>query len=87
MGSLLDIPEPRRDGASRREWLRVGALSPFGLTAAALRRLRAASPATSAQGEERRRNSCVFVFLFGGPSHIDLWDMKPDAPDVVRGEF
>ncbi len=35
----------------------------------------------------RRINSCVFVFLFGGPSHIDLWDMKPQAPVEIRGEF
>lgn len=34
-----------------------------------------------------KAKSCVFVFLFGGPSHIDLWDMKPSAPDEVRGEF
>ena len=34
-----------------------------------------------------RAQSCVFVFLFGGPSHIDLWDMKPAAPVEVRGEF
>ncbi|MBN9122184.1 MAG: DUF1501 domain-containing protein [Planctomycetes bacterium] len=58
----------------------------LGLTPSALRALRAA-PATSPGAEKRRRNSCVFLFLFGGPSHIDLWDMKPDAPDAVRGEF
>ena len=34
-----------------------------------------------------RARSCIFVFLFGGPSHIDLWDMKPDAPAEVRGPF
>src|SRR5262249_51711644 len=38
-------------------------------------------------GTQHRRNSCVFVFLFGGPSHIDLWDMKPDAPAEIRGQF
>jgi hypothetical protein len=35
----------------------------------------------------RQYNSCVFLFLFGGPSQIDLWDMKPQAPVEVRGEF
>jgi hypothetical protein len=53
-----------------------------GLTLPVLARLRAASP-----DSRRRRNRCIFLFLFGGPSHIDLWDMKPDAPDLVRGEF
>lgn len=35
----------------------------------------------------RKARSCIFLFLFGGPSHIDTWDMKPDAPAEVRGEF
>lgn len=34
-----------------------------------------------------RAKSCVFLFLFGGPSQIDLWDMKPQAPPEIRGEF
>jgi hypothetical protein len=59
----------------------------LGLSPPALRALRAAAPADSPGAEKRRRNSCVFLFLFGGPSHIDLWDMKPDAPEAVRGEF
>src|SRR4051812_27851516 len=73
-------------GPTRRELLRAGALSLLGLTASDLARLRAA-PAASPAAEKRRRNSCVFLFLFGGPSHVDLWDMKPTAPEQVRGEF
>lgn len=69
---------------TRRELLRVGGLGAFGL--ADLARLRAASAAAPA-AERRRHNSCVFFFLFGGPSQIDLWDMKPAAPAEVRGEF
>lgn len=87
MNLLLDFSGSRPDAVSRREWLRVGALSTFGLTTTALQRLRATTPTNSPEGEKRRRNSCVFVFLFGGPSHIDLWDMKPSAPELVRGEF
>jgi hypothetical protein len=71
--------------ASRRAFLAAG-LTPLGLGLDGLARLRAA-PAASPADQKRRRNSCVFLFLFGGPSHIDLWDMKPDAPDTVRGEF
>jgi len=41
-------------------------------------------PTVAANG---RAKSCVFIFLFGGPSHIDLWDMKPSAPAEIRGEF
>src|SRR3954451_14738010 len=71
---------------TRRELLRAGSLSALGLTTSDLARLRAAPPA-DAQSSRRRRNSCVFFFLFGGPSHIDLWDMKPGAPSEVRGIF
>ncbi len=71
---------------SRRRCLQVGCLSTLGLSAAELIALRASagekSPATKHQP-----NSCVFIFLFGGPSHIDLWDMKPSAPAEIRGEF
>src|SRR5438046_6226484 len=73
--------------ANRRQLLVSAGLGWLGLTPAALRTLRAASPPTSHQTEKRQRNSCIFLFLFGGPSHIDLWDMKPDAPDTVRGEL
>jgi hypothetical protein len=73
-------------GPTRRELLRAGALSLLGLTATDLACLRGA-PASSPATERRRRNSCVFLFLFGGPSHIDLWDMKPGAPEQVRGIF
>ena len=65
--------------STRREFLTAGALAPLGLTASGRSALRA-DPA-------KRRNSCVFLFLFGGPSQIDLFDLKPNAPDNVRGEF
>jgi len=71
---------------SRRELLRAGGLGLLGLTAGDLARLRAGMSDTSPQ-PSRRANACVFIFLFGGPSHIDLWDMKPEAPVEIRGEF
>ncbi|MEX2286107.1 MAG: DUF1501 domain-containing protein [Planctomycetaceae bacterium] len=71
---------------TRRESLLVGGLSYLGLSALDLKRARAAVAESSA-AQRHRRNSCVFIFLFGGPSHIDLWDMKPEAPLDVRGEF
>jgi hypothetical protein len=79
-------PMTRRDGqVTRRELLRVGGLSLLGLSVSDLARLRAFSAGPAA--EKRRRNACVFLFLFGGPSHIDLWDMKPAAPAEIRGAF
>ncbi|MFN0198847.1 MAG: DUF1501 domain-containing protein [Planctomycetaceae bacterium] len=71
---------------SRRDLLKVGGLSLLGLNQWQLAQLRAAtSPDSSAQ--KHKRNTCVFLFLFGGPSQIDLWDMKPKAPSQIRGEF
>ncbi len=46
-----------------------------------------AARATSAQGSFGRAKHCILVFLNGGPSQLDLWDMKPDAPVEVRGEL
>lgn len=76
-GGMLSITS----GINRRELLRLGTLSTIGLTTQGLRQLRAGS------AEEPLANACVFLFLFGGPSHIDLWDMKPSAPAEIRGEF
>jgi hypothetical protein len=67
---------------NRRRALQLGALSWLGLDAAALAAMR-----KDAATSKHRGNSCVFLFLFGGPSHIDLWDMKPQAPREIRGEF
>jgi hypothetical protein len=86
MFSLYGQPNRSCDGYTRRELLRVGGLGFLGLTQLDLARLRAAPAATPAQ-TKRRRNACVFFFLFGGPSHIDLWDMKPAAPSGIRGDF
>jgi hypothetical protein len=67
--------------ASRRAFLRVGALGLGGLTLADLLRLEATrAPETSGK-------SIIMVYLPGGPSHIDMYDMKPDAPVEIRGEF
>ena len=71
---------------SRRRLLHWGALAPLGLTAGMLDHLRRQA-AAEGQGAKHRQNACVFLFLFGGPSQIDLWDMKPQAPVEIRGQF
>src|SRR5688500_830977 len=67
------------DGVSRREALRVGGLSLLG--GVALPEYAAAS-----KGPARVR-AVILVNLLGGPAHLDMFDMKPDAPSDVRGEF
>ncbi len=71
---------------TRRELLRAGGLSLLGLSSAEFLRLRRLA-AAQAGPARHRGNACVFLFLFGGPSQLDLWDMKPDAPLEIRGEF
>ncbi len=70
---------------SRRDCLRIGALSWLGLNELSLSALRRTSASETPTAVKAKR--CVFIFLFGGPSHIDLWDMKPQAPENVRGIF
>ncbi len=70
------------DGISRRDFLRVGALSVGGLSLADLLRLESRASTGPAPGK-----SVIMVFLHGGPTHIDSYDMKPDAPVEFRGEF
>jgi len=77
---------PNIPALSRRSALQAGSLSLLGLSLTDLFALRSLA-ASQAAPPKQRAKSCVFIFLFGGPSHIDLWDMKPDAPAEVRGEF
>jgi len=81
---MLSLRFHQREQQTRREVLRAGGLSLLGLTASQLQVLRATVTEPSVK---HRHNSCVFLFLFGGPSQIDLWDMKPAAPVEIRGEF
>jgi hypothetical protein len=69
------------DGVNRREFLRAGALGLGGLTLADLLRHEARA------GSAARPKSVIYVVLGGGPSHIDSYDLKPDAPDEFRGPF
>jgi hypothetical protein len=85
MSRNRDWPSSLYDGVSRRELLRIGGLSWLGMNALDMTRL--PIEAADELPLAARHRSCVFLFLFGGPSHIDLWDMKPDAPVEVRGEF
>src|SRR5439155_9791422 len=71
------------DGVSRREFLKVGTLGLGGLSLADLLRLKA----QGAVDPQASPKAVIFVYLFGGPSHIDTYDMKPDAPVEYRGEF
>lgn len=73
------------DGINRRNFLRIGAFG-AGLSLADMLRLNAtAAPAGSAATPKLK--SAIMIYLPGGPSHMDMYDLKPDAPAEFRGEF
>ncbi|HEV3025562.1 MAG TPA: DUF1501 domain-containing protein, partial [Pirellulales bacterium] len=68
----------------RRELIRWGSL---GLAGLSLPEVLRAETQGDTSGARRPARSCILFFLEGGPAHQDLWDMKPEAPAEVRGEF
>jgi uncharacterized protein (DUF1501 family) len=79
------------DGMTRRELLRVGGSALLGLSLADLfksQQAAASNPSTATGGPGfNRAKSVILLYLQGGPSHLDLWDPKPDAPERVRSDF
>ena len=79
------------DGVTRRDLLRVGGSGVLGLTLG--RPVRARRPARNNKGEAGngpgfgKAKSVIFVYLQGGPSHLDLWDPKDNVPDNVKSVF
>ncbi len=72
------------DGVSRRNFLRIGALGMGGL---ALPKLLQAQEGSGARAGSSGHKAVIMIFLPGGPSHQDMFDLKMDAPAEVRGEF
>ncbi len=72
------------DGISRRNFLRIGAFG-AGLTLADMLRLRAQANPAAAAGTATK--SAIMIYLYGGPPHMDMYDLKPEAPVEYRGEF
>jgi hypothetical protein len=76
------------EGYTRRDMLKIGATAGLmGLTLPQLLRLEAQAQTTGQANAGRRANSIIMVWLSGGPATIDMWDLKPNAPQGIRGEF
>ncbi len=73
------------DGVTRRDFLQIGAFG-AGLTLVDMLRLRHASAANTRQSP-RSHKAAIMIYLPGGPSHMDMYDLKPNAPAEYRGEF
>ena len=80
----LDADKPAHfcDGVSRRDFLHAGSLGFLGLTMPHFFRLKAMGAV-----QPSKDVNCIHLMLVGGPSQLDTWDMKPDAPASIRGPF
>lgn len=81
---MLTIPGAKSrycDGITRRSWLQIGGLAMGGLALPEILRAEASS------GTRSRAKGIIMVLLPGGPSHLDMYDLKPAAPAEIRGEF
>ncbi len=76
-------PQRRCDGVTRRDMLRIGSLTALGLSLSDWFRVRAHAKEKSTG----RAKSCILLWLDGGPSHLETYDLKPDAASEVRGPF
>jgi hypothetical protein len=85
---MLNLPVlcqgPR--GVSRRKMIEIGGSWALGLSLPAILRAEGRAPAAGLRLTPTA-DACILVFLDGGPSHLDMWDMKPDAAAEIRGEF
>jgi hypothetical protein len=86
MLSLLGSRVRLCDGISRREVLRIGGLGFTGLLWSDWLRARE-RPARRPASSFGRARACILIYNYGGPSHLDVLDLKPDAPREIRGEF
>lgn len=93
MPTALKSPMNRGIGWSRRRLLQLGALGPLGLSLPLLTNQHVALAEDDARVQHQSRGTfgrakrCLLVYLNGGPSQLDLWDMKPEAPADIRGEL
>src|SRR5215471_18393234 len=83
---MLGSPRRTCDGVTRRETLAAGALTLLGggFTLPNLLAAEARKPATARSGKAK---NVILLYLLGGAPTQDMWDLKPDAPTEVRGEF
>src|SRR5688572_5265321 len=82
MLTILGGPRRNCSGPTRRELLQAGGAGLFGLSLPSILAAEAAAPVGKA-----RAKSVLFLFLFGGPSQLETFDLKPDAPSGIRGPF
>jgi hypothetical protein len=86
----IPFQERKQTWCERRTFLRIGgglAIADVLLPSLPHRRSAQALPAANPRSLSKEARSCILVYLLGGPPHLDMWDLKPDAPAEVRGPF
>ncbi|MBQ16962.1 MAG: hypothetical protein CMJ65_07550 [Planctomycetaceae bacterium] len=87
---MLTIPGARSrycDGMSRRSCLKIGGLALGGLSLPEILRAESEGKLTVSAPTDRPIKGIIMLLLPGGPTHLDMYDLKPEAPSVIRGEF
>jgi hypothetical protein len=72
---------------SRRSLLQAGVIAPLGLSLASLNSRLASASYQAASASLPKAKACIFLFMWGGPSQLETFDLKPEAPDEIRGDF
>ena len=83
---ILDEGATLCDGLTRREAMRIGSLALLGASVPSLMQA-ADQTRLTGRAMPARAKGVILINLFGGPPHMDMFDLKPNAPDRVRGEF
>src|SRR5262245_17691532 len=87
MFTIWGRPQPHCDGINRRNFLQIGAFGAVSLTALLRPRAVSASPTTTSAAPTTSPKAAIMIYLPGGPSHMDMYDLKPNAPKEFKGEF
>src|SRR5437868_3726571 len=83
---MSDLRRTDCEGFYRRDFLKLGSAGLLGLTLPDLLRLEAFGRDADRSASAKAK-SVIMVWLAGGPATIDMWDLKPDAPEGIRGQF
>lgn len=87
MLTIQGRPRTTCDGTTRRQLLQAAGAGLLGLNLPRLLAAEQTSATAGSPGPRPRARSVIFLFLFGGPSQLETFDLKPDAPEKLRGPF
>lgn len=87
LSSASPLPASRDIRLTRRDTVRAGTVGLLGMSLPRLLQAQLAARETAGDTPVGRARACILLFMWGGPSQLETWDLKPHAPSEVRGEF